>query len=157
MGRRNFGERLGLTIPCAFSTRTARLKPGRSSGRRPVWFVIFLSQRCVTHSPWSRPPPSPGADEGNLAVDRRSGEERRAFIQQAGPLSGSDLAYHPVPEGWPFPSCLSPKETQSLGNIRLSQSVFRSKLKCGSQGMRVGDGDRCGGWGSAGGRGYEHP
>lgn len=44
--------------------------------------MIFLSQRCVTHSPWSRPPPSPGADEGNLAVDKRGGEEGRAFIQQ---------------------------------------------------------------------------
>lgn len=41
MGRRNFGEKLGLTLPWAFSTRTSLLKPGRSSGRRPVVQDIF--------------------------------------------------------------------------------------------------------------------
>lgn len=35
------GEKLGLTLPWAFSTRTSRLKPGRSSGRRPVVQDIF--------------------------------------------------------------------------------------------------------------------
>lgn len=46
VGRRNLGEKLGLTLPWAFSTRTARLKPGRSSGRRPVVRDIFKPAVC---------------------------------------------------------------------------------------------------------------
>lgn len=46
VGRRNLGERLGLSLLWTCSPRTARLRPGRSSGRRPMFNDIFKPVVC---------------------------------------------------------------------------------------------------------------
>lgn len=60
VGHRNLGERLGLSLPWTFSSRTARLRPRRSSGRRPVFSDIFKPVVCdslalvpAPSQPWS--------------------------------------------------------------------------------------------------------